>query len=281
MRVPMLPGIRGNARQGVDVGSTSRDTVAMTRSPPQTIRRSPGARGRIGVIQPAPGVMLEHEWPHWLPEDVLFPVGRIRLTSATEQGYAEIAERAPEIARDLASAGAGVIAYACAIGSLYAGVDAERALMRDLAKASGTPAISLGDTCVRALRDVGATRLAIMTPYPPETNAWVERYVTAQGFAVAGFLTTPVSILTVGDVPPSEIAALAISGMSALPGADALWIPCTAVQTIAAIADIEAATGLPVISGSQALLWHALRMLGIDDPVRGAGRLWDRTDSVS
>ncbi|MDH7973224.1 aspartate/glutamate racemase family protein [Sphingomonas sp. AR_OL41] len=226
------------------------------------------------MIQPAPGVMLEHEWPHWLPHDILFPVGRIRLSGPTAEGYAAAAAAAPEMARDLASAGADVIAYACTIGSLFQGVAAERALVDTLASASGKPVISLSDTCIRALRSVGATRLAVMTPYTAETNGWVEHYVAAQGLAVAGFIATPVSIVTVGNLPPEEIAALAITGMAALPDADALWIPCTAIQTMEAIATIEIATDRPVISGTQALLWHALKILGVDDAVRHAGRLW-------
>jgi maleate isomerase len=237
---------------------------------PDFPRRHPGARGRIGVIQPAPGVMLEHEWPAFLPPEVLFPVGRIRMTSASAQGYAQMAQVAPDMARDLAFAGAGVIAYACTIGSLFAGVEAERELIAALAEASGKPAISLAATCIAALRAVGASRLAIMTPYSAKTNDYVE----AQGLGVARFLTTPLAIAEVGAMGPAEIAAFALAGMERLSDADALWIPCTAIQTMDAIATIEAATGLPVISGTQALLWDALRVLGIADPIQGAGRLF-------
>jgi maleate isomerase len=207
-------------------------------------RRSPGARGRIGVIQPAPGVMIEHEWPRWIPDDVLFPVARVRLTGPTAQGYEAVAVAAPEAARDLVTAGAGVIAYACTIGSLFAGVAAEAEL------------------------------ITAMTPYTPETNDLVERYIVDQGFAVAGFIPMPVSIVTVGELAPAEVAALAVEGMRGLPTADALWIPCTAIQTMAMIAITEGIVGRPVISGTQALLWHALDVLGVADPVRGAGRLF-------
>ena len=218
--------------------------------------------------------MIEHEWPQWVPPDILFPVGRIRLTSPTREGYRAAAAVAPTMARDLASAGADVIAYACTIGSLCDGASAEAALIESLAKASGKPVLSLAETSVAALRHVGARRLAIMTPYSAETNGWVADYVQAAGFAVAGFVPTPVDIFTVGDIHPREVAALAIAAMQALPDADALWIPCTAIQTMAAIADIESAICAPVVSGTQALLWQALRVLGIPDPVCGAGQLF-------
>lgn len=218
--------------------------------------------------------MIEHEWPHWLPADVLFPVGRIRLTSATRAGYRAAAEAAPDMARDLASAGADVIAYACTVGSLCDGADVEANLIARLSTESGKPVLGLAETSATALRHVGAQRLAIMTPYSPETNGWVTDYITSAGFDVAGIIPTPVDIFTVGDLDPREIAAIAIAGLHSLPDADALWVPCTAIQTMAAIADIEASTGHPVVSGTQALMWQALRRLGIEGEVRGAGRLF-------
>ena len=241
--------------------------------PPE--RRQPGARGRIGVIQPAPGVMLEHEWPRWLPPEILFPMGRLRFTDGSAAGYARLAAAAPAVAQDLVSAGASLIAYACTIGSLYAGIDGEIQLIAALEAASGRPAISLGATSARALRKVGARRLAIMTPYTPETNDWVAAYVEACGFQVEVFITTPVGIVQIGNLQPAEIAAFAIAEMARYPAADALWIPCTAIQTMTAIATIEAVTNRPVVSGNQALLWHALELLAIADPIDGAGSLFN------
>jgi len=238
-------------------------------------RRQPGARGRIGVIQPAPGVMLEHEWPRWLPRDMLFPMGRVRFTDGSAAGYDRIAATAPDVAQDLASAGANLIAFACTIGSLYAGIAGENRLINALEAASGLRAISLGATCATALRAVGAKRLAIMTPYLPETNAWVASYIEACGFSIEAFITTTVGIVQIGNLQPAEIAAFAIAEMARHPGADALWIPCTAIQTMDAIATIEAVTGRPAVSGTQALLWHALALLDIADPIVGAGSLFN------
>lgn len=226
------------------------------------------------MIQPAPGVMLEHEWPGFLPPGLLFPVGRVRLASPTRQGYDDVAAQAPDAARDLASAGADLIAYACTVGSLYAGLPAERELTARLAAAAGKPAISLASACADALRRVGASRLAILTPYGEETNGWVAAYARAQGFEATAIAATAAGIRIIGDLPPAEIAALSIAALSNIPEADALWLPCTAMQTMAAIPYVEAVTGRPVVSGAQALLWRALDMLEIADPIPHAGRLF-------
>lgn len=219
--------------------------------------------------------MLEHEWPGFLPPDVLFPLARVPLREASAAGYDEVAAKAPDAARDLAGAGVDLVAYACTVGSLYAGAEAEKDLVDRLANASGKPAISLAESCVRAFRHLGLTRLALLTPYNAATNAWVMDYAASQGLEVGGTRATPVTIVTVGDLQPPEIAALALETLKQAPDAEALWLPCTAMQTLEAIPFIEAIGGKPVVSGSQALLWRALGMLGITQPARYAGRLFD------
>ena len=154
----------------------------MTASP----RQRPGSRGRIGVIQPAPGVMIEHEWPNYLPNNVLFPVARVRLTSADKSGYDEVAREAVKQAPLLASARCGVIAYACAIGSLYAGANAESRLLDALSEASGLSAISLAQSSLMALRSLGASRPAVLTPYDPPTNRLVTDYLMARECRLPG-----------------------------------------------------------------------------------------------
>ena len=236
-------------------------------------RRRPGHRGRIGLIQPAPGVMLEYEWPSRLPAEILFPLARLRMTGATPADWANIAGRAPDAARDLATADADVIGYACSVGSLYAGAAAEDALIAALASASGRPAFSLADACARAFQRLGARTIAIITPYPDQTNAVVAAYIEQRGFVAKPAARYPVGIVEIGNLPVDEIIALSIAALEQQPDADALWIPCTAVRTLAAIAAIERSTGRPVVSGSQALLWRGLRMMGVDDTIPDTGRL--------
>lgn len=236
----------------------------------------PGKRGRIGVIQPAPGVLLEFEWPLRLPADILFPVARIRMRGASAAHYQEIADLAPEYAKDLVTAGADVIAYACSVGSLFAGAAAERQLMEQLAAASGKPVVSLSDASMQALHLLGAKKIAILTPYNADTNALVSRYAEECGFSVVAALSLPVSIVTISNLPADEIAVLACAALDSVPDVDALWIPCSAVRTLDVISAIEAATGKIVVSGSQALLWAALRAIGVDDKLADSGSLFLR-----
>ena len=223
--------------------------------------------------------MLEHEWPHWLPDQVLFPVQRIPFVDGSEAGYRSVCAAVPEAARQLSLAGASVVTFACTVGSLFRGIAAEQELISNIAAAASCPALSLGASSITALRHVGARRIAILSPYSDETNRWVSNYVLAHRLEVAGIIPTPVGIATIGDFSPAAIADVAVIAMKKCLGADALWIPCTAIQTMAAIAKIEIMTDCAVITGSQALLWHALTVLGLSHEVSpDAGRLFHQMD---
>ncbi len=50
---------------------------------------------------------------------------------------------------------------------------------------------------------------------------------------------------------------------------------CLNTRSHTVIARLEDALGKPVISSTQATLWHALRLAGIDDRIAGFGRLME------
>ena len=72
-------------------------------------------------------------------------------------------------------------------------------------------------------------------------------------------------------VSPSYIRDFAIS--MDRPDADAIFVSCGALRTIEVIEEIEAATGKPCVASNQAMLWHCLRLAGIDDRIDELGRL--------
>ena len=57
--------------------------------------------------------------------------------------------------------------------------------------------------------------------------------------------------------------------------ADALIMTCLNTRSHTVIDRLEQALGKPVITSTQATLWHALRLAGIDDRIKGYGRLLD------
>jgi maleate isomerase len=59
-----------------------------------------------------------------------------------------------------------------------------------------------------------------------------------------------------------------------LPESDGIFISCTNLRSVGAIAPLEADLGVPVVSAIQASFWDALRLAGVRDSKAGFGRLF-------
>jgi maleate isomerase len=237
--------------------------------------REPGWRGRIGVIQPAPGLMLEYEWARLLPEGVAAPFTRVPLKGGTPRDYLDMADASPDAAATLVNAGAGVIAYACGVGSMIEGPAPENRLMQRLAAAAdGRTVLGMGQAAVAAMRHLGARQVAVLTPYSDAINQRVADYLKACDLEVTGICKLPVAdAIAAAGLQPAETIASALAALQQLPQADLLWSTCSNVRTEGVIATVEHASGRVMVSSNQALLWRCLSMLGVHANDAYGGRL--------
>jgi len=163
-----------------------------------------------------------------------------------------------------------VIGYACTSGSL---VIREDRVFAELAKgAPGARTTSLISGVLRALRVLGARRVAVATPYLDEINAREVTYMQRAGFeicAIRGLNLEKDSDMI--RVRPDAIARLAASVDR--PDADAIFISCGALRSIDVVDALEQKLGKPVICSNQAMMWDMLRLAGIEDRIEGYGRL--------
>ena len=71
-----------------------------------------------------------------------------------------------------------------------------------------------------------------------------------------------------------EFAAMGWFGL-VLPESDGVFISCTNLRSVGAIATLEADLGVPVVSAIQASFWDALRLAGVRASKPGFGRLFE------
>jgi maleate isomerase len=57
------------------------------------------------------------------------------------------------------------------------------------------------------------------------------------------------------------------------PASDGIIIACLNFRSHPIIEELEARTGRPVVTSTQATLWHVLRLAGVPTPIVGYGRL--------
>lgn len=235
-----------------------------------------GARGRIGLITLATDTGVLPEIQRVMPPGVQAYPAPITLPrgEVTPEALAEMlaTDELEEAARKLAWTGVQVILFACTSGSLVHGAGWDRELIGRIERATGIPATTTTTAVLAALRSVGATSLAIATPYLPELNEIERRFFEAAGFQVAaiGGLSCATD-QEIGRLGPED--AMRVVAAVDSPAADAIFISCTNFHVLEAIERLEATRGKPVVTSNQAGAWATLRMLGIADAIPGYGRL--------
>lgn len=238
-----------------------------------------GAKARIGLVVLATDYTMEHEFRRIfarpeLPAGVDFYEARIRNSpTITPETLAAMGPLLTETV-DLILPGAAldVVAFGCTSASMVLGEEAvARAIHAARPGARATNPISAAFAAFRAL---GAERIAVLTPYRADVNAIVADYIRGAGFRVPVFG----SFNEEDDGTVARIDAASVKGavrtITEGREVDAVFVSCTSVRLLDAIAEIEGETGLPVTSSNHALAWHCLRLAGVETPMAGLGRLF-------
>ncbi len=235
-----------------------------------------GRRGRIGLITLASDSSVLPEYARVMPEGVavyaapiILPRGEVTAAALAEMLAGDQLESAATL---LVWADIDVIVFACTTGSLVHGIGWDRELIGRIQRASGRAATTTTTAVLDALRVVGATSLAVATPYLDELNAIERQFLETSGFRVAsiaglGCATDP----EIGRLEPTDAISLVERVDS--PDADAIFISCTNFHCLSAVESLERVHGKPVVTSNLAGAWAALRQIGIADIVPGYGQL--------
>lgn len=191
---------------------------------------------------------------------------------------ANVAGAFPEMlatARLLGSAGCDVIA---STGTPFgwAGTDTE-ALARSrnqlLSETAGVPVVMAGLAIIDALKALGATRVAISTPYYNEEwrIAW-GRIVKSSGISVLAIQSMDQQNLVPKDSPvddhgwamTSELIEESVRrAVKSSPGAQAAIITGAGSRTLTLTPGLERELGIPVLASDTALYWSLAERLGV------------------
>jgi maleate isomerase len=257
------------------LGHDDGDRGERARLPPWLDDNEFGWRARLGAMIPSTGITFDHEWARMLPKGVSFHVTRLLLETGTRDALDRMATSAPEAARLLKTSRVHALCYGCTIGSLYRGRAGERELAERLEDATSTPAVMMAASAAEALVALGAQRIAIANPYTSEINELVRGYLEEYGFTIKAIETISIAdSWSITKLQPEEVLALARAALLRAGSVDALFLSCGNMRTIDVLDRIERETGCPTISSNQAMLWRALRLVGVSDPIPGFGRLF-------
>jgi len=252
----------------------------MTRSPQTEIidcrlrDHSEGPR-RLGAILLSTDQVFETDAARLLDRDrTALHVARIGFENPTTPE--RLRAMAPDLSRTagllVPGAELSAVAFACTSASVTIGnVAVADAIHTSL---PGVPVVTPSFAALAGLAALGTGRVALLTPYLPETTEPMADYLAGQGLEIvrsACFaLEDDRDMARIDDHSMIE-AACALDG----PEVDALFLSCTAMRGVDVIDRIEARLGKPVVTSNQALCWALGRMAGLDGRPKGFGRLFD------
>ncbi|WP_372572405.1 maleate cis-trans isomerase family protein [Ruegeria jejuensis] len=164
-----------------------------------------------------------------------------------------------------------VIGYGCTSASTVIGSDnVARAIQSVFPDAKVSDPLAAVIAAAQALQ---VKRLGFITPYVPEVSGRMRQKLEEAGFEIAGFGSFEEGDdRVVARITEASITAAAMQ-VAATALCDAIVISCTNLRCLRVIDEIEATTGLPVITSNQALAWHMLRLANVGDALPILGQL--------
>jgi len=226
-----------------------------------------GHIARIGHLYPSGG-LCDFEIQLMAPSGVQFITTRLPFSSTSLESDKELIENVEYHSKLLATADVALIAMNCTAASMAVGA---QSINQRISSATDRPSVTTTDAILAALAAVPARRVALMTPYPKEVVDMEIKFLNENGIEVVSQLSYPCTTpVQQGSYSASHWAQL--SQQLDTSNADVLLISCAGIQISSVIEEMER-MGKPVITSNQALLWHCLRLLNIEQRPIGFGRL--------
>jgi maleate isomerase len=169
-----------------------------------------------------------------------------------------------------------VVGYGCTSGTAQIGAGRIADLVQGGCAASAvTQPVS---ALVAACGHLGVKRLGLVSPYVVSVSAQLRATLTDAGLEIAAFASfdegEEARVVRIAQDAVHD-AALAVAAQGEC---DALFLSCTNLRTLDVIAEIEAETGLAVMSSNLVLAWDMLRHAGLTGAEGAPGRLWGSHD---
>jgi maleate isomerase len=236
-----------------------------------------GRRARIGIVVPSVNTVMEPWAQKIVPEGVSIFAARMFIPPAMTPGaFIEMDRNEGKAAiRQLSSVFPDAIAYGCTASSIVQGLAYDAHLRAEIEHDYRTPSTTAAHAIVTASKVLGLSTVSIVSPYTKEVDEAEHRYFAGAGLTVVGGACLGITDgFALAEPEPDVLFDLGMRGFDRR--ADGLIMTCLNTRSHTVIDRLEQALGKPVMTSTQATLWHALRLAGITDPITGYGRLLER-----
>jgi len=229
---------------------------------------------RLGVIVPSVNIVVEEWYPRVVPDGVSVHFARMLIAEGTsmEKIIQMDREDGMRAIRQIASCRPHAVAYGCTASSIVQGHAFDERLRGEIRHVAGAPATTATDSIFAACQALAIKRVTAISPYTEAVDAAEHRFFAAGGIeTIAGAHLGITDGFRLAEPEPEAILDLALSAWD--PRSDGLVAACLNFRSHPVIDALEARIGKPVVTSTQAVLWHLLRLAGVKTSIHGFGRL--------
>lgn len=216
---------------------------------------------RVGLMVPINNTTMERELLAWLPAGSTCSTQRIPRGKGllTKESLPEYVAQALTLAKAFDDPAVDVVAYGCTAAGFISGPAGDAALQSDLAAITGKNVVTTARSMVLALQDIGATKIALVTPYPDAVNTQLKAFLADGGIAVKRFNSFYAQNTDeLGRIESHQVAKLARETMD--DDCEAMFIGCSQLPTYEVLGDLEREFGRPTFSSIQVTARRAQRV---------------------
>lgn len=230
---------------------------------------------RLGVILPSVNSVVEPWFAKAVPDGVSIHAARMLLANTLSPDVIRLMDEKDGIsaARQISSCRPASVAYCCTASSLVQGPDYDVQLRENLARVCGVPVTTGAFAIESALGALGARRISVISPYSDELDALEHRYFAACGFDIRSSGNIGITD-SFGLCEPTAKELIDLACETWDPHAEAMVVTCLNTYSHEVISYLEARLGAPVVTATQATLWHLLDLAGVDKREIRHGRLF-------
>lgn len=229
------------------------------------------------VVEPTTNAILrsvEHATAHFSR----FKVTEISMSSA---GLAQFErETFLQAAELLSHAFMHVIAWN-GTSAAWRGFDEDVSFCQDVSERFGVPATASMLALNLVLNHINVRRLGIVTPYSDAVQSKILQNYRDAGFDTVAERHSGIEVnFEFSKIPAQEVGRMAHEVAQSKP--EAMIIICTNLNCAHIVPQLEAELGIPIFDSTSVVVWHALRLAGVNTScIRDWGSLFTQDEYQS
>jgi len=232
-----------------------------------------GYRARIGYITPSVFELNAYDFYRIVPDGVGLVGVACMVEGWKEEAYKKALAQVESCAQELSRRFCDFVIHGGAPLVLSQGKGFETSFIEKLQAITRVPCTTSVVAAMDAFRDLSATRLAVVNPYPADLNEKLVGYLKDWGFEVTSLVSLDTGFTECSIASVADIYRAAKRAVREARDPQAIYIPCTNFPVVDVIEEIETDLGLPVIANMTSQLYVAFKAIGMKEKIDGHGRL--------